>query len=603
MCLTGVDYFSTLGYQPGIAALAAGALSPIATFILILLTLFGALPIYRRVAVSSPHGEGSISMLEHLLPWWQGKLFVLCLLGFVATDFIITITLSAADATAHIVENPLVPEFFHGQAIAITLVLIALLGGVFLKGFREAIGIAVVLVIIYLVLNAVTISVGIYQIAIHPVAIANWQALLFANNQNPLQLIGISALIFPKLALGLSGFETGVAVMPLVKGDKNDTEEHPRGRIRNTYKMLTTAALIMSFFLLTSSLVTTILIPAAEFATGGKANGRALAYLTHLYLGDGFGTVYDLSTIAILWFAGASAMAGLLNIVPRYLPRYGMAPDWTLATRPLVLVYTAIAFFVTILFQANVEAQGGAYATGVLVLMSSAALAVTLVARQHGSKRNMFIFGSITLVFIYTTIANIIERPEGIKIAATFIAAIIVTSLISRVWRSTELRAETIEMDEMAQQFIAEESQRIIRIISHRPNRGSEYEYAEKEIKTREDNHIPSSDPIIFLEIKISDPSEFSGKIMIQGVQIGEHRILRSRGAAVPNTIAAILLHIRDQTHKLPHAYFGWAEGNPLKYLMRFILFGEGDIAVVSREVLRNAEKDPEHRPIIHVGG
>ena len=603
MCLTGVDYFSTLGYQPGIAALAAGALSPIATFILILLTLFGALPIYRRVAVSSPHGEGSISMLEHLLPWWQGKLFVLCLLGFVATDFIITITLSAADATAHIVENPLVPEFFHGQAIAITLVLIALLGGVFLKGFREAIGIAVFLVVIYLILNAVTIGVGIYQIAIHPVAIADWQTLLFANNQNPLQLIAISALIFPKLALGLSGFETGVAVMPLVKGHKNDTEDHPDGRIRNTHKMLTTAALIMSFFLLTSSLVTTILIPASEFATGGKANGRALAYLTHLYLGDAFGTVYDLSTIAILWFAGASAMAGLLNIVPRYLPRYGMAPNWTLATRPLVLVYTTIAFFVTLLFKADVEAQGGAYATGVLVLMSSAAFAVTLVARQHGSKRNMFLFGTITFVFIYTTVVNIIERPEGIKIAATFIAAIIVTSLISRVWRSTELRAETIEMDEMAQEFIAHESQRIIRIISHRPNRGSENEYTEKEIKTREDNHIPASDPIIFLEIKISDPSEFSGKIMIQGVQIGEHRILRSQGAAVPNTIAAILLYIRDRTERLPHAYFGWAEGNPIKYLMRFILFGEGDIAVVSREVLRKAEKDPQHRPVIHVGG
>ncbi|PZV13179.1 MAG: amino acid transporter [Pseudanabaena sp.] len=603
MCLTGVDYFSTLGYQPGIAALAAGALSPIATFILILLTLFGALPIYRKVAVFSPHGEGSISMLEHLLPWWQGKLFVLCLLGFVATDFIITITLSAADATAHIIENPLVPDFFRGQVIAITLGLIALLSVVFLKGFREAIGIAVFLVVVYLILNAVTIGVGIYQIAINPVAIADWQSVLFANNQNPLQLIGISALVFPKLALGLSGFETGVAVMPLIKGDKNDTEDHPRGRIRNTHKMLTTAALIMSFFLLTSSLVTTILIPAAEFAAGGKANGRALAYLSHLYLGNGFGTVYDLSTIAILWFAGASAMAGLLNIVPRYLPRYGMAPDWTLATRPLVLVYTAIAFFVTILFQANVEAQGGAYATGVLVLMSSAAFAVTLVARQHGSKRSMFVFGSITFVFIYTTIANIIERPEGIKIAATFIGAIIVTSLISRVWRSTELRAEAIEMDEMAQQFIAQESQRIIRIISHRPNRGTEHEYDEKEIKTREDNHIPSSDPIIFLEIKISDPSEFSGKIKIQGIQIGDHRILRSQGAAVPNTIAAILLYIRDHTKKLPHAYFGWAEGNPIKYLMRFILFGEGDIAVVSREVLRKAEKAPERRPVIHVGG
>ncbi len=602
MCLTGVDYFSTLGYQPGIAALAAGALSPIATLILVLLTLFGALPIYRRIAAESPHGEGSIAMLERLLPWWQGKLLVLCLLGFVATDFIITITLSAADATAHIIENPLAPNLLHNQTIAITLILVALLGAVFLRGFREAIGIAVVLVGVYLLLNFIVVNVGLYQILTHPGAIANWQTALFARHSNPLILIGISLLIFPKLALGLSGFETGVTVMPLVKGS-SDTPQSPRGRIRNTRKLLTTAALIMSFFLLTTSFITTLLIPTAEFASGGKANGRALAYLAHLYLGNGFGTIYDLSTISILWFAGASAMAGLLNIVPRYLPRYGMAPNWARATRPLVLVYTAIAFVVTIIFKANVEAQGGAYATGVLVLITSAAFAVTLSAHRHREKRAKLIFGIITLLFLYTTVVNIIERPEGIRIAGFFIGTIIFTSLVSRVWRSTELRAERIEVDELAGEFLAEESQGAIRLIANRLNTGDVLEYFMKEKEVREDNHIPPNDPILFLEIMVSDASEFADVIKVKGVQVGDYRILRAESAAVPNAIAALLLYIRDQTGKIPHAYFGWVEGNPIQYLLRFILFGEGDIAVVTREVLRRAEKNPQTRPGIHVGG
>ncbi|MBD2454144.1 APC family permease [Nostoc sp. FACHB-87] len=603
MCLTGVDYFSTLGYQPGIAALAAGALSPIATFILVLLTLFGALPIYRRIAAKSPHGEGSIAMLEHLLSWWQGKLLVLCLLGFVATDFIITITLSAADATAHIIENPLTPSLLHSQGIAITLILVALLGAVFLRGFKEAIGIAVFLVAVYLLLNLIVIGIGLYQIVIHPGAIANWQTALFARNNNFFVLIGLAVLLFPRLALGLSGFETGVTVMPLVQGGSNDTPEMPRGRIRNTRKLLTAAAVIMSFFLLTSSLVTTVLIPAAEFATGGKANGRALAYLAHLYLGNGFGTIYDLSTISILWFAGASAMAGLLNIVPRYLPRYGMAPSWALLNRPLVLVYTSIAFVVTIIFQANVEAQGGAYATGVLVLISSAAFAVTLSAHRHNSRQGRIVFALITLVFIYTTIVNIIERPEGIKIAAFFIGTIIVTSLVSRVWRSTELRVEQIEVDENAREFIAEESQGAIRIIANRLNVGNEQEYLLKEKEVREDNHIPPTDPVLFLEILVSDASDFTDVIRVKGVKVGDYRILRAESAAVPNAIAALLLYIRDQTGKIPHAYFGWVEGNPIQYLLRFILFGEGDIAVVTREVLRRAEKNSHRRPGIHVGG
>ncbi len=607
MCLTGVDYFSTLGYQPGIAALAAGSLSPIATLILVLLTIFGALPIYRRVATISPHGEGSISMLAQLLSWWQGKLFVLCLLGFVATDFIITITLSAADASAHIIENSLVHQWAAGQEVTITLLLIALLGGVFLRGFQEAVGLAVILVAIYLALNLVVVVIGIEQIFQHPVVLTNWQQELFTSHGNPLMMVAASALLFPKLALGLSGFETGVAVMPLVAGDPGETENNPAGRIRNTYKLLTVAALIMSFFLLTTSLITTVLIPAAEFKAGGLANGRALAYLSHKFLGDGFGTIYDLSTIAILWFAGSSAMAGLLNIVPRYLPRYGMAPDWARATRPLVLVFTAIAFVVTIIFRANVEAQGGAYATGVLVLMSSAAFAVTLSVRKgnNSSIGKTLMFSTITLVFIYTTIVNIVERPDGLKIAGFFIGAIVIVSLVSRVMRSTELRVENIQMDQLARNFIAQDSQGTVRLIANRKQAGDEQEYYEKEREVRDDNHIPESDSVLFLEIQISDASQFVETIEVKGVQVGSYRILRAKGAAVPNTIAAILLDIRNQnpTDRYPHAYFGWVEGNPIQYLMRFLLFGEGDTAVVTREVIRRAEPDPARRPGIHVGG
>lgn len=604
MCLTGVDYFSTLGYQPGIAALAAGTLAPFATLVLVLLTLFGALPIYRRVAADSPHGEGSIAMLEHLLPWWQGKLFVLCLLGFVATDFIITITLSAADATAHIVENPFVTHLFHGHEIALTLVLITLLAAIFLKGFREAIGIAVLLVAIYLFLNLITVGEGLYQVLTHPVALVNWRTALFAAHGNPLTMIGLSLLLFPKLALGLSGFETGVAVMPLVRGASGDSEEQPTGRIHNTRRLLMTAALIMSVFLITSSVVTTVLIPAKEFADGGAANGRALAYLAHETLGDWFGTLYDLSTISILWFAGASAMAGLLNIVPRYLPRYGMAPGWAGAIRPLVLVYTAIAFAVTLIFRASVDAQGGAYATGVLVLMSSAAFAVTLTTWRGGARRNAFLFGLITVIFIYTTVVNIVERPEGIKIASFFIGAIILTSFISRVYRSTELRVEKIEIEPEVQQFLDEaKEQGTLRIIANRPQQGDVAEYQHKEREVRADTHIPEGDPILFLEVTVCDPSEFSQAVCVRGVQVGPYQVLRAESSAVPNTIAAFLLYIRNRTGQIPHAYFGWSEGNPLRYLIRFILFGEGDIAPVTREVLRQAEPDPDRRPGIHVGG
>jgi len=625
MCLTGVDYFSTLGYQPGIAFLAAGALSPVATLILILLTLFGALPMYRRVAAESPHGDGSISMLENLLSRWKGKLFVLALLGFATTSFIITITLSAADATAHIVENPFVLEhldFLHHRTL-VTLLLITALGAIFLRGFKEAIGIAVFLVAIYLALNLTVVIVSFYEIATHPIVLINWKRLLFETHSSPFLMIGTALIVFPKLALGLSGFETGVVVMPLVKGDVNDghpepisshmtrtgeSPSHLSGRIHNTRKLLTVAALIMSFLLFASSIATTMLIPAEEFrpetATqeAGSANGRALAYLAHTLLGDVFGTVYDLSTISILWFAGSSALAGLLNIVPRYLPRYGMAPEWARATRPLVVVFTLICFIVTILFKADVDAQGGAYATGVLALMTSAAIAVTLSARRQGQSVQ-WLFMLISLVFVYTTIVNIVEQPEGIKIAVIFILVIVASSLISRVWRSTELRVDRIELDDAAREFVRRAAKGTVRIITNRIDRGDVQEYQAKEKEKRIDNHIPAGEPILFFEVTPGDASEFSGILKVRGESVDGFQILRTESPAVPNAIAAFLLFLRNETGKLPHVYFGWSEGNPVSYLLKYIAFGEGDTAPVTHEVLRQAEKDPDQRPIVHVGG
>ncbi|MFF4836527.1 amino acid transporter [Streptomyces sp. NPDC001315] len=603
MCLTGVDYFSTLGYQPGIAALAAGLLSPLATLILIALTLLGALPVYRRVAHESPHGEGSIAMLERLLSWWSGKIFVLVLLGFAATDFIITITLSAADAAAHVVQNPFAPHWLAGENIWVTLVLVGLLGAVFLKGFREAIGIAVVLVATYLTLNLAVLADSAWEVFTHPVRIDDWIHALAAEHSSPLVMVGVALVVFPKLALGMSGFETGVAVMPQVKGGPTDTYANPAGRIRDTRKLLTTAALTMSCFLLLSSLATTILIPQEDFRSGGPANGRALSYLAHEYLGQVFGTVYDVSTITILWFAGASALAGLLNLVPRYLPRYGMAPEWTRAVRPLVLVFMTAAVLITLWFDANVDRQSGAYATGVLVLMLSAAFASTVAAHRRGHRRTTLGFGTITAVFAYTLVANVIERPDGIKIAAIFIVAILVTSFSSRVHRAFELRAGEVVLDEKAVR-IADAAARSgpLRLIANEPQEHSRREYRAKEHDQRGHTPMPERGPVLFLEVFVRDSSDFTADITVHGDEKHGVRRLRAQGPTVPNTIAAVLLALRDRTGQVPHAYFNWTEGNPFSHLVRFLIFGEGEVAPVTREVLRRAEPHPDRRPYVHVG-
>ena len=405
-----------------------------------------------------------------------------------------------------------------------------------------------------------------------------------------------------RLALGLSGFETGVVVMPLIKGDPGDTEARPAGRIRNGKKLLTTAAVLMSVFLLSSSVVTTLLIPAAQFQPGGEANGRALAYLAHQLLGEGLGTAYDLSTIGILWFAGASAMAGLLNIVPRYLPRYGMAPEWSRAHRPLVLIYLLMSFLVTLAFGASVDRQAAAYATGVLAMMTSAAVAVALTSARRRQRTQSWIFGGISAVFVYTSAVTIIGNPQGLYIALLFIVLVLAVGVSSRVSRSFELRVSSVQLDEAATELLRTFPIRPLRLVSHHPGRSSEAEYRKQELRVRQMVHLPEEQPFIFLEVELDDASEFTDVVEVTAVQVGSYGILKARGSSVPNTIAAVMLHLRGRGAP-PQVYMRWTEESPLQLALDFVIGGRGDVPPLTREILRRAEPDRDRRPIVHVGG
>lgn len=603
--LTGVDYFSTLGYQPGIALIAAGALSPLATAILIAVTLVGALPIYAQVAMRSYAGQGSIAMLEHLLSGWRSKLFVLILLGFAGTDFVITMTLSAADATQHLIENPYLHPYLGEARLGLTIGLLALLTLVFLKGFLEAIGLAAAVAIPYLLLNLVVLSRGLVEIFRHPELLAHWRLSLTTHGDWTMLLLG-SALIFPKLALGLSGFETGVSVMPLVSGNSEDHGRRlPLGRIRSTRKLLAAAALIMSGMLLLSSFVTTLLIPVEAFKIGGPASGRAIAYLAHLMLGSAFGTLYDLSTIAILWFAGASAMAGLLNLVPRYLPRFGMAPRWVAYRRPLVVVLFAIDIIVTLVFDANVEAQAGAYATGVLVLMLSAGVAVALALwrefQSNGPGERVspvlsLYFWLVSAVFGFTLIANVIERPDGIIIATAFIIGVILFSAISRYQRATELRVSDLTfVDKASARLWQSIVGKKVNLVPLRTSTAASRLRKAVEIR----KYYAVNGPFAFVHTNLLDNrSEFLSPLQVRMTREEGNFVIEVSGAvAIANSIAYISELIDPIS-----IFLGLTRQNLMAQSMRYILWGEGEIGLMVYTVLLRYWKwTPEEdvRPLI----
>lgn len=588
--LTGVDYFSTIGYQPGIALLAAGALSFSATGILVLVTLLGAVPIYSEVAARSYAGQGSIALLENLFSGWMSKIFVLILLGFAATDFVITMTLSAADAARHATENPYLHRFIGEHYMEVTLLLLVLLALVFIAGFREAIVVVAATTIPYILLNICVLVYAVTVVARRPELLRNWTHVLQGHGDWTALFVA-SALVFPKLALGLSGFETGVSVMPLVSdGEEDDhrsrSDIQPRGRIRNTRKLLISAAAIMSVLLVLSSFVSVVLIRASAYREGGEANGRAIAYLAHQLMGNRFGSLYDLSTILVLWLAGASAMTGLLNLIPRYLPRFGMAPPWVAYRRPLVLLLLGIDVIVTLIFNADVNRQGSAYATGVLVLMFSAAVAVALALwrersrKQPASYLKAIYYGLITLVFGYTLVANVIERPDGVIIASCFIVLLLTLSGISRYHRAMEMRVSEFE-------FRDSESERLWNSIRHGkvnliPHHANDAQYR-LELKRKVLAHFKLQGPMAFLYVRLMDNrSEFYSCLRVTVKREGDDFVIEATGATAIANAIAFLTDVLSPISVI----LGLTQRNVMKQSLAFVLWGEGETGLVVYSVL-----------------
>src|SRR5437588_6948540 len=459
LCLIGVDYFSSLAYQPSIAFETAGYLAPLGTVLVVLFTFLGALPVYAYVAGRSPNGQGAVGLLERLVPGWIGKLLIVILLGFAATDFVITRTLSVADAAEHLIHNPQ-PQWqqtlhvlgsseqtatrflahtlgervrtYWNRQLVVTI-LLSIIGFIFWaffrRGFtRKVIKFSAVVVILYLLMTALIIGSGLSYLWAHPELVSAWWSRLALGHWHPQapflapgawgMMAAICFLSFPKVALGLSGFELSMVVMPLVKGHAADLPADPRSRVRHVRQLLVVSAAIMALYLLGSALVATTLIPPEAFTTSEKATNRTLAYLAHggslvdgkqatqlnAVFGVYFGTAYDVVTIVILCLAGASVAIGLRDFVPHYLHRLGMELSWALKAGAILYIFNGINLLVTVIFRANVTAQRGAYATSVLTLISGAAViaSIDIYRRRQGhwTRRLPWTFVAISVIFL-----------------------------------------------------------------------------------------------------------------------------------------------------------------------------------------------------------
>jgi hypothetical protein len=646
LALVGLDYFSTLAYLPGIAVEAAGGvgggreLVPFIGLGVVLVTFVCALPVYWYVAGRAPDGEGATGMLDRLIKGWFGKLLLLGLLGFVAADFLITRTLSTADAAVHIRLNPY--WIAHGKEVVrsfsdslgdwcndqllVTVVLAIIAFGayayIFLGFTRAFLRLAFTIVGLYLLLTGVVVVAGLVYLGNSPDIFNRWLSDVKLDHEvGTWPLIGsilmLLVLTFPHMALGLSGFELSLTSIPLIEGKPDDNPEHPRGRIRNARKLLVVAALIMGVFILASLTVVSLLIPVAEIK--GDAKYRALAYLAHGGAVEGspegllpmlfnpiFGTLYDVVNVLILGFAGASATLGSRQLVPRLLARYGMQLEWAGRMNIISHLLNVVMLVVLVVFRADVGAQVLAYAASVLALLTGASVAamIDVWRRNRHSWLRLPVtlpFALICVFFLAMAVFTLRTNWDGLTIALIVVLTVLLTAFLSRYLRSKELRFQGFEFEDAA----TEARWDVIRqlhfqvLVPHRPGRET---LAEKEEDIRKQHRLGPEVPIIFIEAELGDPSEFYQRPRMSIHKEDGREIIRVTGcASIPHVLAAICLEFRH-IGAPPEIHFDWSNEPALTANLHFLLFGQGNIPWMVHELIRHAEPDLKKQPRVVVG-
>lgn len=695
--LVGLDCFSTLGYLPTLAVeggVARGEL--LAAIVVSLLILFAALPVYLFVVGRSPRGTGVTGLLEQHLSGWGGKLFILLLLGFVATDFVMTRTLSTADAAKHVLGNDyttsginwmlqrknafydVLPSTLQGEwterffdwcdGQLIVTVLLTIVGFVLyfflLRGFtRGFVYAATAIVALFLVLNGLVIGSSLVYVTRHPEYVTNWMDIIgFASrNQAPIDLFfdlgGLALKSLPALVLGLSGFELSMAVAPLVRGRPDDDPARPRGRIRNMRKLLVATALLMGVLVPASVASVSFLVPPAMMGQGRKARDRALSYLAHGELlqspgrrvstdtphidpededdeageemprraldttsqgppqtgadlnplfGPGFGTLYDVSAILILFLAGASVTISLRDLLPQYLTRYGMEMHWAHRTGVLLHLFNVIVLIVVLVFHARVSHQQRAYATSVLVLLAAAALAARtdVIHRWRRSiLRDLTAIPLLIICAIFLALAGWVcyDNPAGLVIALLMVVVLLLMAGFSRWMRSTELRYAGFAFADEESGVRWEQIRHLeFQVLVPHPKNGRTL--AEKEAEIRARHRLGPDVPIIFVEAELGDPSDFQQHPLMHIVNEDGREVIRvSDCASIAHVLAAIALEFRE-VGRPPEMHFAWSEESPLASNLNFLLWGHGNIPWMVHALIRRAEPDLQRQPRVVIG-